>query len=267
MTILVTGATGNVGRLVVDELMRAGAPHVRALTVDPARAALPGGVEVVEGYVGKPDSLSGVFEGIDTVYLAPVPQAAREVAVLARDAGVRRLVTLTGGPGTDWHGIEADVEASGLECTHLEPGEFMINATIWADQIRTTGQVRGTYPTAANAPIALEDIAAVAARVLLDESHSGRTYELTGPQSLTQPQMVHDIGLALGREVPFVEVSREEAEAVLVPTMGKYAGWYLDGRAVLVDHPQSAVPTVAEILGRPAMTFAQWAAANVELFS
>lgn len=266
MTILVTGATGNVGRLVVDELMRADAPHVRALTVNPTRAALPGEVEVVEGYVGKPDSLSGVFDGIDTVYLAPVPAAAREVAILARDAGVRRFVTLTGGPGTDWYGIEADVEASGLECTHLEPGEFMTNATIWAEQIRTTGEVRGTYPTAANAPIALEDIAAVAAQALLGESHSGRTYELTGPQSLTHPQMVHDIGSALGRHVPFVEVPREEAEAVLARSMGEYAGWYLDGRALLVDHPQSALTTVEEILGRPATTFARWAAANVELF-
>ncbi len=78
--------------------------------------------------------------------------------------------------------------------------------------------------------------------------------------------MVQDIGSALGRDVPFVEVSREEAEAVLARAMGEYAGWYLDGRVLLVDHPQSALTTVEEVLGRPATSFAQWAAANVELF-
>ncbi len=107
---------------------------------------MPDDVEVVEGYVGKPDSLAGVFNGIDTVYLAPVPAAARKVAILARDAGVRRFVTLTGGPGTDWYGIEADVEASGLEYTHLEPGEFMTNATIWqsrsARRARSAARIR-----------------------------------------------------------------------------------------------------------------------------
>ncbi|MEU5843034.1 NAD(P)H-binding protein [Rhodococcus sp. NPDC047139] len=266
MAILVTGATGNVGRLVVDELLRAGAPVVRALTVNPARAALPEGVEVAKGYVGRPESLDGVFDGIDTVYLAPVPAVAREVAVLARDAGVRRLVTLTGGPGTEWYGIEADVEASGLECTHLEPGEFMSNATIWAEQIRTTGRVVGAYPTAANAPIALEDIAAVAARALLDESHSGRTYELTGPELLTHPQIVHEIGRVLGRDVPFVEAPREEAEEALSRVMGEYAGWYLDGRAAFVDRPQLPTTAVADVLGRPATTFAQWAEKNAGLF-
>jgi len=266
VTILVTGATGNVGRLVVDELVQAGASGVRALTVDPARAALPEGVEVVKGYVGRPQSLDAVFDGIDTVYLAPVPAVAREVAVLARDAGVQRFVTLTGGPGTEWHGIEADVEASGLPCTHLEPGEFMANATIFAGQIRTTGRVLGTYPTAANAPIALEDIAAVAARALLDDSHAGRTYDLTGPESLTHPQIVHEIGRALGRDVPFVEVPREEAEAVLADAMGEYAGWYLDGRAELVGNPQVPTRAVADVLGRPATTFAQWADAHVDEF-
>ncbi len=63
--------------------------------------------------------------------------------------------------------------------------------------------------------------------------------------------MVQDIGSALGRDVPFVEVSREEAEAVLARAMGEYAGWYLDGRVLLVDHPQSALTTVEEVLGDP----------------
>ena len=270
MTILVTGATGNVGWLVVDELVRAGTERsvlpIRALTVNPVRAALPDGVEVAKGFVGRPESLDGVFDGVDVLYLAPVPAVAGAVAQLARDAGVRRIVTLTGGEGSDWHRIEPDVERSGLACTHLEPGEFMSNALIWAEQIRTTGEVRGAYPTAATAPIALEDIAAVAARALLDDAHAGRTYELTGPESLSHPDIVREIGRALGREVPFREVSREEAETLLKRSMGEYAGWYLDGRASMIGRPQQVTRTVEDVLGRPATTFAQWAHAHVDEF-
>ncbi len=72
MTILVTGATASVGRLLVDELVAAGAP-VRALTNKPERAALPEGVEVARGYLGRPESLPAALSGIDTVYLAPLP--------------------------------------------------------------------------------------------------------------------------------------------------------------------------------------------------
>ena len=74
--------------------------------------------------------------------------------------------------------------------THLEPGEFMTNAGIWAAQIAAGDVVRDVYGDAANAPIALEDIAAVAARILVDGGHAGASYELTGPESLTRRERV-----------------------------------------------------------------------------
>ncbi|PSK92987.1 hypothetical protein CLV30_13112 [Haloactinopolyspora alba] len=151
------------------------------------------------------------------------------------------------------------VEASGVAWTHLWAGEFMENSALWAEQIRTTGQVRDGYPSSANAAIAMGDIAAVAATVLRQASHAGRTYELTGPQTLTRAERVALIGAALGRPVPYVELTHDDAVAELTPIMGEYAAWYVDGMAQLAAHPQPATTTIEEVTGRPATTFAEWA--------
>ncbi|OXM74648.1 MULTISPECIES: NAD(P)H-binding protein [Amycolatopsis] len=267
MRILVTGATGNVGRLVVDQLLAAGATQVRALTTDPARAALPPAVEVVEGYLGRVETLPRALAGVDRMYLAPLTKTVREVTALAREAGVTRIVDLAGPEGSWWYDIEKAVEQSGIPWTHLEAGEFMTNTTVWAEQIRDRGEVREAYPRAANAPIALEDIAAVAAKALLEDGHEHVAYGLTGPETLTRAELVAQIGQALGREIPLVEVSHAEALAELSAVMGAdSAAWYLDGCAELARDPQPASPTVSRVLGRPGMRFAEWAVAHAELF-
>ena len=266
MKILVTGATGNVGRLVVDELLALGAADVRALTNNPAKAKLPAQVEVVEGYLGTVETLPAAFAGVDRVYLAPLLGTVEQATRLAAEAGVRHIVDLAGDENTEWQPIERAVEAAGVAWTHLEAGEFMPNAGIWAPQIKAGDEVRDGYPLSANAWIALADIAAVAARVLIDGGHEGRTYQLTGPQTQTRAEKVHQIGRALGRELRYVELNHEEAVEQLRPLMGDFATWYVAGEAALAEHPQVATATVAEIIGRPGTTFAQWAAANVDLF-
>jgi uncharacterized protein YbjT (DUF2867 family) len=266
MTILVTGATGNIGRLVVDHLLRAGATGVRALTNNPAKAALPPEVEVVQGYLGRVETLPAALKGVERMYLAPVPETVRETTELAAEAGVRHIVDLAGARDGWWGSIEEAVEASGVPWTHLEPGEFMNNSLMWAEQIRTTGEVRDGYPASANAAIDLDDIAAVATAALLGEGHEGRAYELTGPESLTRAEKVERIGRALGRDVPYVELGHDDAIAQLRPSMGDFAQWYVDGMAQLTEHPQPAVRTVEEVTGRPATTFAEWAVRNVAGF-
>ncbi len=126
--------------------------------------------------------------------------------------------------------------------------------------------VRDGCGAAANAPIALEDIAAVAARCLLEDGHEGNSYELTGPESLTRRDRVEQIGQALGRPLTYVDLPHEEFVAQLTEVMGEYAAWYADGMRQLAEHPQAAVPTVAELTGRPATTFAAWARDNTHLF-
>jgi len=266
MKILVTGATGNVGRMVVDELLTLGATDVRALTVDPAKAALPPGVDVVQGFVGRPESLRPALTGVDVMYLAPHIPTVFEACRLAAAAGVGRIVDLAGAKGDHWQQIEDGVEASGVPYTHLEPGEFMANSTLWAAQIRAGDEVRDGYANSANAAIAQEDIAAVAAKVIVETGHEGKSYYLTGPESLTRRQKVEAIGRALGRELRYIELSHDEAVEQLRPAMGEYAEWYLEGVALLAQHPQPAVTTVADLLARPATTYEQWARANAGLF-
>ncbi|NED95508.1 NAD(P)H-binding protein [Phytoactinopolyspora alkaliphila] len=266
MRILVTGATGNIGRLVVDHLLTQGAEDVRALTINPAKAALPADVEVAVGYVGRPATLPEALDGVDRMYLAPVPETVADAVRLARKAGVEHIVDLSGPEGTWWYGVAQAVESSGAAWTHLWPGEFMSNTLIWADQVRTARVVRDAYPDAANAPIDIDDVAAVAAKTLLEDGHAGQSYELTGPHTLTRREMVRHIGAALGRDIPYVALTREEGIAQLVADMGEYAEWYVDGAASLVDEPQAATTTVADILGRPATTFAEWAVKHADEF-
>jgi uncharacterized protein YbjT (DUF2867 family) len=264
--ILVTGATGNIGRMVVDELLALGADDVRALTVDPARAALPAGVEVVRGFLGRPATLPAAYAKVDVLYLAPHLPTAAEACRLAAEAGIGRIVDLAGPKGAHWQGIEDAVEACGVPFTHLEPGEFMSNATLWARQLKSGDVVRDTCGDAVNAPIAQEDVAAVAARVLLSAAHVGRSYELTGPEALSRRQKVELIGQALGRELRYVELPRDEAIEELTQDMGAHAAWYVDGQQALCEHPQAAVPTVATLTARPATTFLEWVRTHRNLF-
>lgn len=283
MTILVTGATGHVGKHVVTQLVDAG-QQVRALTRDPARATFPAGVEVVRGDLLEPESVP--VDGVDRMYLFPEPRTAKEVVGRAKAAGVRRIVTLssgavTGGYDTDFQlPVEQAVEASGLEYTHVRPGDFASNtARLWAPMIRADRVVR--YAGADSPSLAIHDgdIAAVAVTALLTDGHSGRWYDLTGPELLTRRQQVAAIGAALGEEVRFEEVSAVAAREILDRQGGwgaENAGFLLGFEEYSADGPAMddvdwaatlvPLPTVEEVTGRPARTYAQWARDNIDVF-
>jgi uncharacterized protein YbjT (DUF2867 family) len=266
MTILVTGATGNIGRRIVDHLIDLGANNIRALTKNPAKAHLPDGVSVVIGYLGQPESLPAAFEGVERMYLAPLPKTLDVTLELAKKAGVEYVVALSG--AVHWQDHADRIAASGILNTQLGPGEFLENFAIWSEPIKATRTVREPYPEIVEAPISMDDIARVAAALLVkpDESHYEKMYELTGPEAMTRAQIAQQIGVGIGADVAFEQCSRAEAEEALRAIMGENAAWYLNVMAEGVDAPQRANRLVAELTGMPAQSVAQWAAQNTELF-
>ncbi|WP_341273706.1 NAD(P)H-binding protein [Pseudonocardia sediminis] len=255
-----TGATGNIGRMVVDHLLARGASHVRALTASPERAVLPPQVEVVRGSVRSPEALRTAFDGVEHFYLAPSPDTVEQVMALARDAGVRYVVDLSGEPESWWGLVSGAVEASGLAWTHLWPADFVENARMWLPQIRATGAVREPWPDGASTPTAMDDIAEVAAVALLSDDHAGEAYGLTGPEPVSRREMVRAIAEATGRPIEFVRATPEEATDALRPSMGETAEWYVGNvLSYLAGNVPSPNRLVAEITGRPATTFAAWA--------
>jgi uncharacterized protein YbjT (DUF2867 family) len=266
MTILVTGATGNIGRRIVDHLIDLGANDIRALTKNPEKAKLPDGVTAITGYLGNPETLPAALDGVERMYLAPLPETLDATLELAGKAGVEYIVALSG--GAHWQQHTDTIAASGLVNTQLGPGEFLENFAIWSEPIRATRTVREPYPEVVEAPISMDDIARVAATLLVkpEQWHYGQMYELTGPEALTRAQIAEQIGVGIGVDVSFEQCGRAEAEAALRPIMGDQAGWYLDLMAESVNEPQQANRLVAELTGTPAQSVAQWAAANADLF-
>ena len=155
--VMVTGATGHVGRIVVEQLIAAGV-RVRAMTRRPHEARFPEAVETA-GDLTEPQALAAVLAGVDRTYLFPVARTAREVVTLAQRAGAERIVVLssaavTGGADTSFHlPVERAVEELSPEWTHVRPGEFMLNKLLlWRPTIRAEGVVYEPFPEAAWCP-------------------------------------------------------------------------------------------------------------------
>jgi uncharacterized protein YbjT (DUF2867 family) len=269
-TILVTGATGNVGRHVAAQLRDAGAA-VRALARDPSSPRLPSGITAVAGDLTSPDSVGKAAAGADAAFLLwPfITAAGAEAAVSALAGQVRRIVYLSASSVQDsaapeengvWGQVEQAVERSGAEWTFLRAGGFAANTLGWADQIRSDGVVRWAYGRASRSLIHERDIADVAAAVLAGGRHAGAKYVLTGPEAITQADQARVIGEVIGRPVRWEEVPPEVIRDQLAAMTGDqaFADHALAYWASLVARPEAVTGTVAEITGTPARTFRAW---------
>ncbi|MFI6535623.1 NAD(P)H-binding protein [Nonomuraea sp. NPDC050547] len=279
MTVLVTGATGRVGRGVVAELLRAGV-RVRALTRRPESAGLPEGAEVVRGDLENPESLAEALKGVERMYLFPVAETAREVVAMARRAGVRRIVVLSGALAEEeaddeeggYRAVEVAVQESGLEWTLARPSEFAANWLDYAADIRDKREVRRPFGEAVTRPTHEADIALVAARALVEEGHAGQIYVLAGPEALTVAEQVRLIGEAIGEEVRFVELTPEQARAEWYdPEQGvdhEVIDWLLDlyGTSAGGSGRVPGSDTFERLTGRPPTSFARWAADHAHDF-
>jgi uncharacterized protein YbjT (DUF2867 family) len=272
--LLVTGATGNVGAEVVRSLIDAGEP-VRGLTR--SAGALPPGVEAVTGDLNRPDSLSDALAGVRGVFLLPGYEDMDGVLAAMRDAGVERVVLLSGSSaasGDTSNAVtaymlrsEAAVKGAGIPWTILRPFAFMSNALRWRDELSEGDVVREPF---ADVPVAVldpHDTAEVAASALRADGHQGRTYVLSGPRALLPADRVRILGAALGRELRLEALSNADARAKMsaempAPYVDAFFDFYVDGS---LDESQ-VQPTVEEVLGREPRTFEQWAVAHADDF-
>jgi uncharacterized protein YbjT (DUF2867 family) len=284
--LLVTGATGTIGRPLIDVLVNEGV-KVRAVTRGPQAAGLPAGVEVVEGDLSRPDTIASFLEGVTGLFLHPraVGPAAGELLALARQRGVQRVVALSATNvddpldqqpsrhrGDRNKEVEDAAVASGLAWVSLRASFFARNTLdAWGAQIRAGDVVRGPYASFAEAPIHEQDLAEVAARALRTDAlvaRRGRRLELTGPQSLTHEQLVATIGEVLGRPLRYQEIPPEMAEQGMVahgfpePFVQALMARY----AKEVGQPAPLNGEVEKALGRPARTYAQWVADHADAF-
>lgn len=281
--ILVTGATGNIGRPLIDLLVGEGA-DVRAVTRAPKAAGLPAGVEVAEGDPSRPDTITPHLHGVTSLFLNPrtVGTVAGELLDIVKRHGVMRVVTVSAINCDDdpvrqpsrYRGeynkeVEDAVIGSGLEWVSLRSSIYASNTIgLWAAQIRAGDVVFGPYPAATITPIDERDIARVGARALLTDELLGRRVELTGPQRFTQEEMVTTIGDAIGKSLRYQEVPPERARQGIVGAgfSEQFADALLAMQAQSIEQPAPVTGEVEKILGRPPFGYAQWAADHTAAF-
>ncbi|MEU8825127.1 NAD(P)H-binding protein [Streptomyces sp. NPDC048636] len=279
--IVVTGATGNVGRPLVRALAAAG-ERVTAVSRGVTAEDVPEGVAHRQADLADPESLWPVFEGADALFLHDGGAGAhqlnpRDVLEAAKAGGVGRIVLLSSQgvvtrPQSLSHGdaagsLEDAVRQSGRGWTLLRPSGFTSNAFAWAESVRVQRTVAAPFGDIGLPVVDPADIAEVAATALHRDGHTGQTYELTGPALTTPRQRAEAIGVALGEPVRFLEQSRDEARAQMLRFMPEPV---VDTTLAILGEPTAAEqrisPDVERVLGRAPRTFDGWVRRHLSAF-
>jgi uncharacterized protein YbjT (DUF2867 family) len=268
---LITGATGTIGRPLVSALLSAGTT-IRAVSRQPA-AGFPDDVEVVAF-----EEMNEALQGVDALFVHPraCKDQVGELVRLAATYGVGRVVVMSACNADDepahqpsrYNGdrnteVERAVVASGLPWVSVRPSSFAMNTlAMWRKQVAAGDTVFGPYASFAEAVIHEQDVADVIARAMWDDSLLGRRITITGPEAVSLERMVAVIGDAIGKPLRFQQVPVEAATRAMI-------GQGLDERFVLalmdryareLDRTPTVTDEVNAILGRPARSFATWAA-------
>ncbi|MET0426440.1 MAG: NAD(P)H-binding protein [Actinoplanes sp.] len=269
MTILVTGARGHVGAAVLNGLLAAGAP-VRAS----ARSPRPGEARLD---LADPGSFPAALDGVRQVFLYAHPATAPEFAEAARTAGVEHVVLLSSStvlapdaaanPIARLHStVERALDDTGLDRTFVRPGYFATNSLRW-QSIRTDRVLRTAFPDATTAPVHEQDIAAVAVRALVGDARN-TAWPVLGPGPVTIRDQVAAIAGALGEPVRLQEIDVDSYRADLLTQLPEHLADRLIelGGSVPALPADVAVDAVPDLLGRPALTFAEWARDHADDF-
>jgi uncharacterized protein YbjT (DUF2867 family) len=281
--VLVTGATGNIGRSLVEFLRQSGA-HPVAVSRKTGSAGLPPGVDVVEGDPSRPTTITHAMRGASALFVNPlaVQGATADLLALAREHGITRVVALSATNvhddpatqpsllrGADHRMVEKVLEASRLETVILRCSVHAANSlAMWGPQIQRGDVVFWPYAASVSAPLHERDVAAVAASLLTTRAPVSQRVVITGPESLTQSAMVTAIGATVGRRLRLHEVPPDVAKRAMVerglpePLVVRILALLargLEERPVVTDE-------VERILGRPAKTFGQWVVDRADAF-
>lgn len=278
--IVVTGATGNIGRTLVQLLTSSGA-EVVGISHE-AAPAHPGVTYRTGLDTSTVEGMREAAAGADTLFLMlggaqnAFGGDPAELVAAAVEAGVKRIVFNSSqgsatrpeaGSHSRLRHFEEAVRASGVEWTVLRPGGFASNAFAWAESVRGQRTVYAPYGDVAWPVVDPADIAAMAAKALLEDGHTGRIYTVTGPRAVTPREQTAILSAALGEDLTFVELTREQAQEAMSQYMPpEIAAGTLDILSAPLPEESAVSPDVAAVLGRPAGDFAGWAARSVEAF-
>jgi (4-alkanoyl-5-oxo-2,5-dihydrofuran-3-yl)methyl phosphate reductase len=281
MTILITGATGDVGSRVVGQLMVRGLyPRILVRSAEKAQARFDKGAQICVGDLAEPATIRSAMKGVHTLFLVNVgpeiPQRDGAAATIAREEGVRRIVKLSsldvehGLAIGAWHEKgEAALRSAGVAFTFVRPTGFMNNLLAWAHSIKTEGIVRSSTGDGGRPFIHSEDIAAVSVTALLDEEYAGRILSITGPETLTLGDATRIIGQAIGKTLVYQTISDEEAGERYSRVSGspeETAAHVALWRAIRDGRLAATTDQVKQILGREPISLDQWASENAHHF-
>ena len=217
-TVLVTGATGQVGGAVLEELVRRGVQARAMVRTEDRSAGLAAlGVKAVVGDLERPETLPGVLSGAGRVFLMSrddpnQPEMEGALIEAAGRIGVGRIVKLSASGAAPDSPValmrrhaqaERILEASGVGYTILRPQLYMQNFLRFGPSIATEGRFAAPMDDRQFALVDVRDVARVAAAALTEEAHAGETYVVSGPEALSYGDAAEAIGAAIGEEVAY----------------------------------------------------------------
>ncbi len=277
--ILITGASGNVGREVLKQIVPTGASIRAAFQSMSKAASAPPGVEVAVVDYEQPETLRAALKGVEKVFLVGPPTARlaaleRSAIDTIRQSEVRQVVKLSamGGRAATFPRQHAESEdyirSSGVAYTFLRPNGFMQNILLYSgDSVRTQNAFYGSEGDGRVSQIDIRDIAAVAVKTLTEGGHEGKTYTLTGPAALSNSEVAKILSEALGREIRFVNLEPAQLKAALLAAgAGEWnADALVDLQRLYREGGAATVTADAEqMLGRKPRSYVEFAKENRE---
>lgn len=282
--ILVIGGTGNIGSEVV-QLLKERDADFKVLARDTSKAAtlLGADIDIVEGDLSAPDTVSAAMTGVDKLFLV-TPLSLDQVAMkstaiqAAKQAGVKHIVMSTGiGAEPDagveigrWHGnSQEEVKETGIHYTFLQPGFFMQNMLMFADSIRNGGEFYMPLGDSKVSWVDARDIATVGVISLTQDGHENQAYPITGAEALSCDEIAKILCDVTGKEINYVDIPLEAAKQGMVGAgMPEKLADLMNELYALgpAGHMAYVADTVQTVTGQPPRTFLQFAEDYASVF-